>query len=264
VSRVVVVKLGGHALDAAESFEDAIDSLARDLATLVTEGVAPVIVHGAGPQISALMRDLGIPSEFVEGFRVTDERTMEIVSMALGHVNQLLVAGLNHRGVAAEGVAGPDGRLLTASLRGRRWGRAGGEIKVRVDALRSVADRGAVAVVNPVAVDAKGRLVNCNADSVAGAISAALGAEALVLLSDVDQLRLDPDDPKTAVSSVTRARVLELVASGAIREGMRPKMDAALNAVDAGAARVVVTNGARNNALSDALNRRGLYTEVTR
>jgi len=264
VSRYVVVKMGGHALDAAESFELAVDSLARDLLALLANGVSPVIVHGAGPQITALMRDLSIPNEFVEGLRVTDERTMEVVSMALGHVNNLLVAGLNHRGVLAEGQAGTDAGLLSASLRGRRWGRAGGDIKVRSDAIVSAVERSVVPVINPIAVDSKGRLVNCNADSVAGAIAAALGAEALVLLSDVDQLRLDPDDPKTAVASVTRARIHELVDAGAIREGMRPKMDAALHAIDAGAARVVVTNGSRPNALTDALSGRGLFTEVTK
>jgi acetylglutamate kinase len=264
VTRSVVVKVGGHALEAADSFESAIDTLARDLAAVSAQGVSPVVVHGAGPQITALMGDLGMRSEFVEGLRVTDERTMQVVAMALGHVNLLLVAGLNHRGVLADGVSGPDGELLRASLRGRRWGRAGGEVKVRPAILEHIAASGAVAVVNPVAVDGKGRLVNCNADTVAGAIAAAIGAEALFMLSDVDQIRLDPDDPKTAVSSITRARVLELVDAGAIREGMRPKMQAALSAVDAGARRVVVTNGARENALADALNRRGLFTEITR
>ncbi len=263
MTRYVIVKVGGHALDAASDLAVAMDHLAADLKALMRDGYVPVVVHGAGPQITALSQSLGLTSTFVKGLRVTSEEMMSVVAMALSVVNLSLVGALNSRGVEAQGLAGPDRSLLTATPRGPRWGRAGGDVHVRTDVIEELGV-GVVGVVNPVAVDRFGQLLNCNADEVAGALSGALGAEALVLLSDVDQLRLDPDDPSTAVGSVTRAEVATLIARGAIRDGMEPKVAAALCAVDAGARRVVIANGARPNALVAALSDEGLFTEVTK
>jgi acetylglutamate kinase len=264
MSRFVVVKLGGNVLGDEGLAEDVIDSLAEDLRSLCQEGVSPVIVHGAGPQISALMDELGIAPTFIDGRRVTDDRTLSVAAMALSHVNLLLVAALNRRGVGAMGVAGPDRGLLLGSTGASTWGRVADSVTVRDAVLREMAARGAIPVVNPISVDAHGHLLNCNADTVAGAISAALSAEALVLLSDVDQLRLDPDDPATAISTVSLDHVRELMLSGAIRDGMKPKMEAAISAVDAGARRVVLASGERRRAITDSLNALGPHTEVVR
>jgi acetylglutamate kinase len=262
VNRFVVVKLGGNALEAADDLERALDDLARDLLELRAKGVSPVVVHGAGPQISTLLDQLGVVSEFVEGLRVTSDEAMAAVAMALSYVNLTVVAGLNERGVTAQGVSGADRSLLRASLRGQRWGRAGGSVVADGFALESLARDGVVPVVNPVALDSEGRFVNCNADAVAGAVTAALRAEALVLLSDIDQLRTRVEDPSSAVGRVTRAEVLALIEDGSIRDGMLPKMRAAIEALDAGATKVVLANGARPGALGDALDERGVNTEV--
>jgi acetylglutamate kinase len=263
VSRVIVVKLGGHALDGVGDLADSLDALAADLVALRDEGYAPVVVHGAGPQISTLLERLGIASRFVDGLRVTDDATMSVVAMVLGYVNLQLVAGLRARGLAVTGLTGADEGLVTATLQGEAWGRAGGSVTVTPAPVAAICERGVIPVVNPVGVDAGGHLVNCNADAVAGALAAATGAEALVLLSDVDQLRTNPDEPTSAVATVTRARIGELLADGSIREGMRPKVSAALNALDAGARRVVIANGTRPRAVLAALAGQGLFTEVT-
>ena len=263
MSRYVVIKLGGHALEGSNSFEAALDSLALDLMAMDHDGAHCVVVHGAGPQIDTVLDTLGIAITTIDGLRVTDDQTMDVVAMVLGHVNMRLVAGLNQRGVHAVGVAGPDGSFLRASLMGPSWGRVGSQIQVAPFILEDHARRSIVSVVNPVAVDGEGHLLNCNADAVAGAIASSLQAEALIILSDVDQIRLDPNDPGSAVATLTREEAIELLATGAVRDGMVPKVNAALEALAAGAARVVVANGSRERSMVGVLRREGLYTEVT-
>lgn len=259
----VVVKLGGHALGGPDQISRALDAVADDLADLRAAGRPVVLVHGAGPHITSMLADLGVSSRFVDGLRVTDEVTLGVVTMCLAQVNALVVAGLTARGVPAAGLAGPDEGFLVARVGDDRLGLVGEIDKVNGALLAERLERG-VPVVNPIATDGRGGLLNCNADAVAGAVAAAIGAQALVLLSDVDQLRRDPEDPTTAIGSVTEAEVLDLVAAGRIREGMIPKVGAALAALSAGARRVVITDGRRRHALSEALGGRGLFTEVTR
>ena len=259
----VVIKLGGHALDGAHDLVIALDRLADDVLGLRTAGVSPVLVHGAGPQISSMLERLGVPVSFVDGFRVTDEATMEVVAMTLSHVNLQLVAGLQQRGVPAAGIAGPDAGTVYAAPKGSAWGLAGDVTRVDTGLLCHIVEAGYVPVVNPVAIGNDGSLLNCNADAVAGALAAGLRADALILLSDVDQLRRDPDDPLSVVSDVSSLEVLSMITSGAIRDGMRPKMDAALTAVRAGATRVVLANGTRPGALQDALSGVGRSTVIT-
>lgn len=263
MSGYVVVKIGGHALATSDGFAGSLDALATGVKSLAAEGRRPVIVHGAGPQISAMLDERGVTSEFRDGLRVTNDDAMAVVAMALSYVNLVVVAGLNERGVSAFGITGVDESMLVADVRGEQWGRTGSDVTVETSVLHERLRDGVVAVVNPVAVDRDGQLVNCNADTVAGAVAAALDAEALVLLSDVDQLRSHPDDPSSALATVTRSEIADLTARGAIRNGMVPKLAAALCALDAGAHRVIIANGSRPNGLVDALRREGLYTEVT-
>lgn len=260
---VVVIKVGGHALSAAASLDAAIDSLATDIRQLQLDGHDVVVVHGAGPQITELLSELGIASSFVDGIRVTDAASMDVVAMVLSLINLRIVALLISHGVAASGLSGVDQQMVRAGELDVRYGLVAKTLDVTPSALHELLRVGVVPVISPVALHQNGQIVNANADFVAGALASALNADALVLLSDVDQLRLDADDESTALSRVTRSELEELMASGAVRDGMRPKMTAALSALSAGARRVVLANGARANASSGALRGNGLFTEVT-
>lgn len=257
-----VVKIGGHALDSLRPDADVLNSLASDVTTLRQSSVNVVIVHGGGPQITTLLDSVGLTSRFHDGLRVTDEAAMEYVAMALGIVNVRLVAAFNHAGLASVGLSGADGALLRASALGAPWGRAGASPKVDASVVESLWANGLTPVVSSVAVDEAGELVNCNADSAAGALAAALDAAALILLSDIDQLRADPVDPDSALSTVTGDDVRRLIDEGAAREGMRPKMLAALHALEGGAQRVVLANGTQPHALRGALDGSIATTEV--
>lgn len=260
----LVVKLGGHALDSLDPDSPVLVDLAHDIELLRSHATNVVVVHGGGPQIAALLHSVGIESRFHEGLRVTDRLTMGYTAMALGQVNVLITAALNRAGLASSGLSGADDSLFCATSVGEPWDRVGGVPKVRGNLVTTLWSVGVTPVVSPVAVDQNGELLNCNADTAAGALAGSLGADVLILLSDVDQLRSTPDDPATAMVSLTRTEVRELLDSGAAREGMRPKMVAALDALSAGAKRVLLANGARSHVLRDALAGRIPTTEVVR
>jgi acetylglutamate kinase len=257
-----VVKLGGHALDSLEAGSEVLVALAQDVAALRRDGAHALVVHGGGPQIQSLLDAVGLVSRFHEGLRVTDDATMEYVAMGLSQVNVHVVAALNAAGLASVGLSGVDHSTLRASALGEPWGRAGAAPKVDVDLVQLLWGHGLTPVISPLAVDETGNLVNCNADSVAGALAGALDAVALVLLSDVDQLRRDAIDASTALERVTGEDVQRLIDEGAIKEGMRPKMTAALDAIHGGAHRVLVGNGTTPHALRDVLAGTIKSTEV--
>ena len=248
-----VIKLGGHALDTLEPDAPVLVALAEDLAGLTREGHRVVVVHGGGPQIQALLDAVDLESRFLDGLRVTDATTMEYVAMGLSQVNTHLVAALNHAGLASVGLSGVDGATLQSTALGGALGRAGEAPKVDAAVITTLWRAGMTPVLSPLALDESGRLLNCNADTAAGCVAGALGAAVLVLLSDVDQLRADPLDATSALRAVDGARVRQLIDDGAAREGMRPKMIAALDALAGGAVRVVVANGTRPHAVRDAL-----------
>ncbi|HEY5111870.1 MAG TPA: acetylglutamate kinase [Acidimicrobiales bacterium] len=259
-----VIKIGGHALDSLTPHSPVLNALASDVAALRDESTNVVIVHGGGPQIASLLDAVGVVSLFHEGLRVTNAETMEYVAMALSQVNLHVVAALNQAGLKSAGLSGVDGSMLTATALGAPWFRAGASPKVDVTLIEALWMDGVTPVMSSIAVDESGELLNCNADAAAGALAGALGARALVLLSDVDQLRADPLDASTALASVRAAEVRRLIDDGSAREGMRPKMMAALEALEHGAQRVVLANGTKPHALRDALNGSTVTTEVTR
>lgn len=257
-----VVKIGGHVLDSLDPGSEVLRALASDVASLRRSSTSVVIVHGGGPQITSLLEAVGLPSHFLEGLRVTDDATMEYVAMALSMVNVRLVAAFNAAGLPSIGLSGADDSMFRATALGAPWGRAGALPKVDATIIATSWANGLTPVVSSVAVDESGHLVNCNADSAAGALAAALDATALILLSDVDQLRADPRDESSALSSVTRSDVRRLIDEGAARDGMRPKMTAALDALEGGAQRVVLANGTVAHALRRALDGTIATTEV--
>ena len=260
----VVVKVGGHALDDLSVASAVLGDLASDVGALLGAGERVVLVHGGGPQIAELLARVGLESRFVDGLRVTDDATMRIVAMALAEVNLRIVAAFNQAGLAAVGLNGADASLFRATSLGEPWRRAAGAPTVRVDSVVALLGAGLVPVVSSVALDETGDLLNCNADAAAGALARALDADRLVLLSDVDQIRADAADAASALTTLTYDQLGALVDSGAARDGMRPKAQAALAALDGGARVVILANGSRPHALAGALSGDIPTTEVTR
>lgn len=259
----IVVKIGGHALDDLRTSSTVLIDLALDVMGLLDAGERVVLVHGGGPQIADLLARVGLESRFVDGLRVTDDATMRVVAMALAEVNLRIVAAFNQAGLTTVGLNGADASLFRASSLGEPWGRAAGAPSVHVESVAALLAAGLVPVVSSIALDEAGDLLNCNADSAAGALARALDADRLVLLSDVDQIRADAADASSALASLTYEQLHALVDSGAARDGMRPKAQAALAALDGGARVVTLANGARPHALAGALRAEIPTTEVT-
>lgn len=257
----LVVKLGGHALDRLDSGSPVLLDVAADIRELSARGDRVVLVHGGGPQIAELLARRGVESSFVDGLRVTTDEVMEVVADALTGVNFQLVASLNACGLTAVGLSGLDGGLCRATPAGPPWGRVALEPVIDERVARLLVDEGITPVVSSVVADGHGGALNCNADTMAGALAAAFGSE-LILLSDVDQVRRDPDDAESVIATLSRHSAQELLASGSARDGMRPKLSAALDALDGGAPRVRLANGRRPHALRDVLNGAVASTEV--
>lgn len=256
----LVVKYGGHAMiddAAAESF-------ARDVTLLKSVGINVVVVHGGGPQIKATLGQLGIESTFRGGMRVTDDATMDVVQMVLvGKVNQRIVAAINRAGGRAMGLSGVDGMLLRGTritVEGEDVGRVGKITRVDDTELRFLSGGGFIPVVAPIAVDEDGGVLNINADLAAGAIAAHLMARKLILLTDVDGVK----GPEGGVlSSIDRSTVEGLIEGGIIAGGMIPKLNCALDALDAGVDKVHILDGrVRHALLLELFTDQGIGTEV--
>jgi len=260
----IVVKLGGHALDSLAPSSPVLVDLAADIQQLRDRGDNVVLVHGGGPQIAQLLERVGLDSSFKDGLRITNDETMRYVVMALSEVNLRIVAALNRAGLECAGVNGADAALLRSTSVGEPYDRVGARPEVNRAILEVLWSTGLTPVVNPVGLDEFGEPLNCNADAVAGALAHELGAEVLVLLSDIDQVRGDPDDPSTSMLSVSGAEIVEMQHSGAARDGMNPKLTAALDALHGGAQRILLANGTRRHALRDAVARTIPTTEVVR
>jgi len=250
--KVVVVKYGGNALSdtVAGSSTDALASFAQDVVLVRSVGMLPVVVHGGGPQIGDLMSRLGKVPEFRGGMRVTDAETLEIARMVLvGKVNREIVAAINVHGALAVGLSGEDANLMTAVRRGGDLGFVGDVELVDPSLIERLLAQDLVPVVATVAADAKGQAYNINADSVAGALAVALRAERLVFLTDTDGVRTDRDDPSTLLRSVDAPRLDALVESGAVADGMVPKVEACAGAVRSGVAGAHILDGRVPHAL---------------
>ena len=225
----VVIKLGGHAMGS----DDAMDEFARDVALMRQVGVNPVIVHGGGPMINDMLRRLDIKSEFVNGKRVTDAATMEVVEMVLsGVVNSKIVQAITEQGGRAVGVSGKDGGLIICDQENPELGLVGRPTKVNPRLLRDFADKGIIPVIAPLGMGENGETFNINGDTAAGAIAAALKADRLLLLTDVAGVKNASGDVLTELSA---GQIRDMVADGTIAGGMIPKTQTALDALDGGA-----------------------------
>ncbi|MBJ7362951.1 MAG: acetylglutamate kinase [Ilumatobacteraceae bacterium] len=241
--KVVVVKYGGNAL-AGASEADALALFAEDIVLMRLVGLKPVVVHGGGPQISALMTRLGKTTEFRDGLRVTDAETVDIARMVLsGQVNPQIVAAINVHGRFAVGVSGEDATLITASAKDPELGFVGDVEKINPGILQRLLDDEFVPVVATIGVDANGQAYNINADTVAGAIAEALGAEKLVYLTDIEGLRRIVTDAESLIRQTTPDELDELMNDGTIAGGMIPKVESCVHAVRNGVKRAHILDG---------------------
>lgn len=263
--RVVVVKYGGNAM----VDEELKQAFARDMVFLRLAGIHPVVVHGGGPQISAMLKRLGLPGEFRGGLRVTTPETIDVVRMVLvGQVGRELVGLINQHGPYAVGLSGEDAGLFTAE---KRTALVGGEIvdiglvgdvvEVSPDAVLDIVRAGRIPVVAGIAPDVDGQVYNINADSAAAALAAALGAAKLVVLTDVEGLYQDYPDPASLVSELTADELEPMLP--ALESGMAPKMEACLRAVRGGVGQAHVIDGrVPHSVLLEVFTHEGVGTMV--
>ena len=241
--RTVVVKYGGNAL-AGTSEHDALALFAEDIVLMHTVGIRPVVVHGGGPQINDMLSRLNIESKFVNGLRVTDEATMQVVQMVLnGNVNPQIVSAINVHGNVAVGLSGEDGRTLQVTARDASLGFVGDIEKVRTHVIDGLLADGLVPVLSTVGVDVNGQPYNINADTAAGAIAEALGAEKIVYLTDIAGLRNDIDDAASLIQRITVDELSALIADGTISGGMIPKVESCMQAVRGGVKSAHILDG---------------------
>jgi acetylglutamate kinase len=241
--KVVVVKYGGNAL-AGTSDHDALALFAEDVVLMRLVGMRPVIVHGGGPQISALMARLGKQAEFRDGLRVTDADTVDIARMVLiGQVNPQLVSAINLHGNYAVGVSGEDAGLIRATARDPQLGYVGDVESIDPSILRNLLADEFIPVVATIGTDAGGQAYNINADTVAGAIAESLEAEKLVYLTDIDGLRRRVADAATLIRQTTADELEQLVADGTIAGGMIPKVMSCVHALRNGVRRAHILDG---------------------
>jgi acetylglutamate kinase len=248
--RTIVVKYGGNAMINAELKAAVI----QDVILMTCVGIRAVLVHGGGPEIESLLKKIGKESRFVDGLRYTDEETMEAVQMVLcGKVNKDITSLIMQAGGSAIGLCGIDGAMLRARRIGDRDLGLVGEIEeVNVSVLASVLDSGAIPVVSSVAYgtgDDEGRALNVNADTAAAKIAAAMGAEKLILMTDVRGVLRSVQDPDSLIKAMTRAETDGLVREGVVSKGMIPKIDCCRTALDGGVRKAHIIDGRLPHAL---------------
>ena len=259
--KTVVIKYGGHAMEKP----DLADTFAQDVVLMRLVGMNPVVVHGGGPQISDLMRRLGKEPEFVDGLRVTDAETVDIVRMALvGKVNREIVTSVNRHGSYAVGLSGEDAGLITVDQRDVRLGYVGDVRHIDPAILERVLREELIPVVATVGIDDTGQAYNVNADAVAGAIASALRAEKLVYLTDVAGVFENFGDEGSLVAQTDAAGLEQLLASGKVGEGMVPKLRSCIDALRDGVHRAHVLDGRIPHALLlEFFTREGIGTMVS-
>jgi len=242
-NQIVVVKYGGNAL-AGASESDALALFAEDIVLMQAVGMRPVVVHGGGPQISDLMARLGKTPEFRNGLRVTDAETVDIARMVLlGQVNPQIVSSINVHGPLAVGVSGADAGLIVASPKDPELGFVGEVTAVNPEIVNRLLAQNLIPVIATIGSDASGQAYNINADTVAGAIAEALGAEKLVYLTDIEGLRRVVSDPTSLIRQTTADELDALMADGTIAGGMIPKVESCVHAVRNGVRRAHILDG---------------------
>ncbi|MCQ6254611.1 acetylglutamate kinase [Methanocaldococcus sp.] len=272
--KTFVIKYGGHAM----IDEKAKNWTAQDVVLLKYVGIHPVVVHGGGPEINKAMEKMGKKPKFVHGLRVTDEETLDIVEMVLaGKINGDIVSKLSKFGGKAVGLSGKSGRIIIAKKKikyiknekGEKiavdLGKVGETVEVNTELLDILIKNGYIPVISPIGLDEKGEAYNLNADTVAGDIAGALKAEKLILITDVDGIMDDVNNPETLHRKLTASELVEMIEDGRIKGGMIPKAESALYALNHGVKSVHIINGKIPHALLlEIFTEEGIGTMITK
>ena len=238
--KIVVVKYGGNAMINEQLKEQVME----DIVLLHLVGVKVVLVHGGGPEINELMNKLGKQPEFVDGLRVTDRETVDSVQMVLaGKVNKTLVNLLEMKGGNAMGISGMDGHLIDATFKDERLGYVGKITNVNIKPVTDLLDRGYIPVISTVGCDSHGNAFNINGDTAAAFVAGALGAERLIMMTDIAGLLRDKDDPTTLIPDITVDEAKALYDEGVISGGMIPKVNCCIEAIERGVQNVIIMDG---------------------
>ncbi|MBQ8359596.1 MAG: acetylglutamate kinase [Oscillospiraceae bacterium] len=238
--KTVVVKYGGNAM----INEQLKQQVMEDIVLLWLIGVKVVLIHGGGPEISETMAKLGKKAQFVDGLRVTDKETVDIVQMVLaGKVNKSLVNLLQTKGGHAVGLSGIDGGIIEAKIKNEALGFVGQITKIRTQPITDLLDKNYIPVISTVASDRQGNVYNINGDTAAAYIAGALGAERLIMMTDIAGILMDKDDPSTLIPHITVEEAKKLYDSGVISGGMIPKVDCCIEALEKGVNNVIILDG---------------------
>ncbi len=238
--KIVVIKYGGNAMVNDELKQQVME----DIALLWLIGVRVVLIHGGGPEISETMKRLGKQAVFVDGLRVTDKETVDIVQMVLaGKVNKTLVNLLQMKGGHAVGLSGIDGGILEARMKNEALGYVGEITRVRTQPIMDLLEKNYIPVISTVASDRQGNTYNINGDTAAAYIAGALNAERLIMMTDIDGILQDKDDPHSLIPALTISEAKKLYGEGVISGGMIPKVDCCIEAISRGVKYVVINDG---------------------
>ena len=260
--KTVVIKYGGNAM----VNEDLKQQVMEDIALLWLIGVKVVLIHGGGPEISETMARLGKKAVFIDGLRVTDKETVDIVQMVLaGKVNKTLVNLIQMKGGHAVGLSGIDGGIIEATMKDEALGYVGQITKIRTQPITDLLEKNYIPVISTVASDRQGNTYNINGDTAAAYIAGALGAERLIMMTDIAGILMDKDDPSTLIPHITVEEAKKLYDSDIISGGMIPKVDCCIEAIEHGVNHVVIMDGRiPHSILMELLTDEGAGTMVTK
>ena len=260
-NKIIVVKYGGNAMISPELQKAVMD----DIVLLSLIGIKVVLVHGGGPEINEMLRRVGKESKFVDGLRVTDEETIDIVQMVLaGKVNKKLVNLLQNTGGRAIGLSGMDGHMIEATMQDERLGYVGEITHINTAPITDLLDKGYIPVISTVGCDKENHVYNINADTAAARIAGALKSENLILMTDITGVLRDKDDPSTLIPRIFVSEVPQLMSEGIIQGGMIPKMECCVDAIRRGVKKACIIDGrVPHSILIETLTDAGIGTMLT-
>lgn len=259
--KVLVVKYGGNAMINGELK----DSVMRDMVLLNLIGVKVVLVHGGGPEITEMLAKVGKETVFVDGLRVTDEETAQIVLMVLsGKINKGLVNMIEQKGGKAIGLSGVDGHMIEAEMKNEKLGFVGNITNINPEIIEDSLEKGYIPIISTVGCDSEGNIYNINADTAAAKIAGALGAESLISMTDISGILRDKNDPASLISSLTAKEAQQLIDEGVIKDGMIPKAQCCMDALSWGVKKVFIIDGrVPHSILIETLTDEGMGTMFT-
>ena len=260
--KTIVIKYGGNAMTS----EDLKEQVMEDIVLLTMVGVRVVLVHGGGPELSSLMQRLGKTPEFIDGLRVTDKETIDMAQMVLaGKINKSLVNLLQMKGGQAVGLSGMDGRLIQAKIRDPKYGYVGDVTEVNADIINTLLDSGYIPVISTLGCDEQGNTYNINGDTGAGRIASAIGAERLIMMTDIEGIMTDKDDPNSLIPKLTVSEAEKLMDQRIISGGMIPKVSCCIDALNDGVKAAVIIDGRVPHAtLMEILTDEGAGTLISK